>query len=157
MTESASYWAAAAATWWIGFFPLAELYIALPAGLAMGLDYGSAVFWTVFGNATPLFVIRFGFQWLMSRPRIGTFLERNVARRVSERWRARLELNPLWLIVLTPLAGVWATAVLCETIRLKPTAWLSWSVLSVVLFSIATAVLVHAGLLATRAVTDAII
>jgi hypothetical protein len=24
-----SYWAAAAATWWIGFFPLAELYIAV--------------------------------------------------------------------------------------------------------------------------------
>lgn len=146
---TAGYWAAAAATWWIGFFPLTELYIAVPAAIAMGLDYPSAVFWTVFGNATPLVAVRLLFDRLMQHQRLGPFLDRNVARRVSDRWRDRLERNPVWLFLLTPLAGVWATAVVSESMRLKPMAWLSWSALSVVIFSTIAAALVHLGLLAT--------
>jgi hypothetical protein len=145
------YWGAAAATWWIGFFPLAELYIAVPAGVALGLDYPSAVLWTLFGNYAPILVIRLAFDRMMRHASIGQFLQNKVARRVSSRWRERLERNPLWLLLLTPLAGVWATAVACEAARLKPVAYLLWTFLSILIFSMATAVLLKLGLMATGA------
>jgi len=43
------YIAKAFAAWFIGFFPYFEIYVAVPAAIAMGLDYFSAVTWSVFG------------------------------------------------------------------------------------------------------------
>jgi hypothetical protein len=36
------YAAKAATAWFVGFFPLFEIYLAVPAAVAMGLDYVSA-------------------------------------------------------------------------------------------------------------------
>lgn len=37
------YLARAAAAWFVGFFPLAEIYVAVPAAMAAGLDDVSVV------------------------------------------------------------------------------------------------------------------
>jgi hypothetical protein len=54
------YWAKAISVWFIGFFPLAEIYVAVPAGIAMGLDTGSAVLWGSAGNYAPVLLLHYG-------------------------------------------------------------------------------------------------
>lgn len=45
----------AASAWFMGFFPMLEIYIAIPATMLMGLDTISAIFWAGLGNFFYLF------------------------------------------------------------------------------------------------------
>jgi hypothetical protein len=43
----------------VGFMPMAEIYVAVPAGLAIGLSPASAVAWSVAGNWAPIPLVHF--------------------------------------------------------------------------------------------------
>jgi uncharacterized membrane protein len=132
----------AATVWTVGFVPLTELYIAVPTGMALGLDPVSAVLWTVLGNYAPVLLIHWAYERLRRMPQLAAWFDRLASRR----WRERIETGgPLAIILLTPLAGVWATAVTMKALRIDSNGFLLWSFVSVVGFSALTAVLVGLG------------
>lgn len=65
----------AAAAWFMGFFPYFEIYVAVPAAIALGLDYVSAVAWSVFGNYTPVLLIHFLYKQMIKNERINRWFE----------------------------------------------------------------------------------
>ena len=72
--SAAEYVAAAAITWLIGFLPLFEVYVAIPVGLAAGLDPVSATAWAAFGNIVPLYLVDLGYERLRQHERIDRWL-----------------------------------------------------------------------------------
>ena len=68
------YAAKAATAWFLGFFPFFEIYVAVPAAIAMGLDPVSAVIWTVLGNYLPVPLIVIFYRQLLNHQRLGPWL-----------------------------------------------------------------------------------
>lgn len=132
----------AATVWFVAFVPIFELYIAVPTGIALGLDPVSAVIWTVAGNWPPALLVHWGYERLRQVGRVGRWFEQLA----TGRWRRSLEAGgPLWILLLTPLAGIWAMAVTAKVAGLRARMFLLWSFVSVFGFSVVTAALVVAG------------
>ena len=70
------YAAKAFGAWFLGFFPLAEIYIAVPAAMSTGLDDASVILWSVFGNFTPALLIISLDQLLRKNDWISTRLDK---------------------------------------------------------------------------------
>ena len=68
------YLAAAALTWAVGFIPLFEIYVAIPVGLAAGLDPLSTTFLAALGNILPLYVVNVGYEWLRQHQHVDRWL-----------------------------------------------------------------------------------
>lgn len=133
----------AAVTWLVGFAPQFEVYIAVPAGIALGMDYVSAVAWAVFGNftAVPVTLLFFGqirrIQWL----------NRLVERRYTEEQQQRLNRYGAWFVVAaTPLVGVWVVAVMARIAGMSPATLLISSFASVVFYGIVVALMLWGGI-----------
>lgn len=140
MTE---YWAKAFAVWFIGFFPLAEIYVAVPAGMAMGLDVVSAVVWGSAGNYAPVLLLHYGYEALARQPRLAGWL----ARLSSEGARARLERHGFWFVLLvTPWTGVWIMAATVKLFGMRQRPFLVASLLSIVGYAVAIGALLAAGI-----------
>lgn len=105
----------AAGAWFLGFFPLAEIYVAVPAAMASGLDDLSVLFWTVLGNFTPVLLIHALYNGLMNVPRIRDWF----ARLVSERAKAHINRWGMAIVLLiTPWIGIWAMAVTAKAVQM---------------------------------------
>ena len=136
------YLAKAFSVWLIGFFPLAEIYVAVPAGLAMGLDAVSTVVWSATGNIAPVFLLHFGYEALARIPRVGRWLERLA----SPRLRETLDRRGGWfLLVATPWIGVWIVAASARLLGMRPDRILLYSSVSVILYAIALTALITFG------------
>lgn len=103
--------------WFLGFFPLAEIYIAVPAALASGLDDVSVIFWTVLGNFTPVLLIGMSHRWLMQSERIRGWL----SRLTSDKIRARVDRYGILIVLLiTPWTGIWVMTMTARTLGMNP-------------------------------------
>lgn len=103
--------------WFLGFFPLAEIYIAVPAALASGLDDVSVIFWTVLGNFTPVLLIGVSHRWLMQSERIRGWL----SRLTSDKIRARVDRYGILIVLLiTPWTGIWVMTMTARTLGMNP-------------------------------------
>ena len=105
--SAVEYIAAAALAWLVGFLPLFEIYIAIPVGLAAGLDPVSATVWSAFGNIVPLWLVDLGYERLRRVERIDHYLaklRRERVERILDRW------GFIAVFVATPLLGVWTMA-----------------------------------------------
>ncbi|NBD17321.1 MAG: hypothetical protein GVY04_14630 [Cyanobacteria bacterium] len=60
----ADYFAQSLTVFFMGFFPYAEIYLAIPAGLALGLDPVSTVAFGVMGNFAPIPFIHYSYEQL---------------------------------------------------------------------------------------------
>ncbi|MBA2663218.1 MAG: small multi-drug export protein [Bradymonadaceae bacterium] len=140
MTE---YLAKALATWLIAFFPLAEIYVAVPSAMAMGLDPLSAVAWSVFGNYVPVFVVYVAYSQILRIPRFGPWLER----RASATVRDRLDRHGFWFVVLiTPWIGVWIVALVVRLFGMDARRFFLSSFISIALYAIVIAAAISLGL-----------
>ncbi len=138
----ADYLARALGAWFVGFFPLAEIYVAVPAALAVGLDPLSTVFWTVFGNFTPLLLIQFGYHNLLRLPRLRRWLESLV----SERAKRSIDRYGVWFVLLlTPWTGVWVMGVTAKALRMNGAVLLGAGLVSITLYAVALVLLISAG------------
>jgi uncharacterized membrane protein len=138
----ADYLARALGAWFVGFFPLAEIYVAVPAALAVGLDHLSTVFWTVFGNFTPLLLIHFGYNNLLRLPRLRRWLESLV----SERAKRAIDRYGVWFVLLlTPWTGVWVMGVTAKALRMKGAVLLGAGLISITVYAVALVFLINAG------------
>lgn len=141
------YIASAATVWFLGFFPLFEIYVAIPAGVAMGLDPASNVAWSVFGNFTPILLIHYGYGQLRRVTRVRDWLDR----RSSERFRRWLDRWGVWcVLVVTPWTGVWIMAATMRSLGMDSARFLVYSLASILIYAVALVALIELGVSALR-------
>lgn len=136
------YIAKAAGVWFTGFFPLAEIYVAVPAGIAVGLDYVSVVFWSVFGNITPILLIVLFYEQMMRHDR----LRRWLSRFSSDKFKARIDKYGTWFVLLvTPWTGVWVMAVTAKALSMDSRRLVIYACISVFVYAVVIVLLIGAG------------
>ncbi len=102
----------AATAWFLGFFPYFEIYVTVPAAIALRLDYFSAVFWSSLGNFAAVPVILIFYKQLMRINRLRNWLEKRTA---SERYRKNLDRYGVpFVLLMTPIVGVWVMAAMAK-------------------------------------------
>ena len=137
------YVAAAALAWLVGFLPLFEIYVAVPVGLAAGLDPVSATFWSAFGNIVPLWLVDLGYERLRRIERVDHYLaklRRKRVERILDRW------GFLAVFVATPLLGVWTMALAAKGLGMTSRPFLVASSISVLIYAIIITVSIELGL-----------
>ncbi len=130
------YVARAASAWFLGFFPFFEIYVAVPAAFALGLDPLSAVVWPVLGNVTPVFLIVFGYERLMRVERVRRWLHDRRSVRF-ERWIDRY--GAPFVLLATPWIGVWAVAATAQALGMQRGILVGFAVISITVYAIAIA------------------
>jgi uncharacterized membrane protein len=127
--------------WFLGFFPLAEIYIAVPAGL----DNASIIFWSVFGNFVPVLLITGLYETLTRNERLRTWLDGLL----SEKAQGRIHRYGVWFVlVATPFIGVWAMSVTAKALGMDSRRYVIAAFLSILIYATATLVLIRLGLAA---------
>ena len=137
------YVAAAALAWLVGFLPLFEVYVAIPVGLAVGLDPVSVTFWAAFGNIVPLFLVDLGYERLRRVERMDHYLaklRRERVERILDRWG--------WVAVFaaTPLLGVWTMALAAKGLGMATRSFLVAATISVIAYAVIIAFSIELGL-----------
>ena len=141
--SAVEYVAAAALAWLIGFLPLFEIYVAIPVGLAAGLDPVSATFWSAFGNIVPLYLVDLGYERLRQIERVDHYLSklrRERVERILDRWGA------LAVVVATPLLGVWTMALAAKGLGMSTRPFLIASTISVAAYAVIITLSILLGL-----------
>lgn len=136
------YWLEALGAWFLGFFPLAEIIVAVPAAMATGLDHTSVLFWTVLGNFTPVVLITALYDVLYRNTRIAAWLDRLL----SEKARERVNRYGIWFVLFgTPWTGVWAMSVTAKCLGMDSKRFVLASFVSIVAYAVAILLIVRAG------------
>lgn len=141
----------AATAWFIGFVPFFGIYVAVPAAIALELDYVSAIVWASLGNFTPVLLIVLAFERLCKVPRLGPWLET----RSSERFQRLADRYGMWLVLfITPFIGVWALAVTGISLGMNRYKLLVFSGISILLYALVTSIGVALGVEAFYEITE---
>ena len=141
--SAVEYVAAAALAWLVGFLPLFEIYVAIPVGLASGLDPVSATFWAAFGNIVPLYLVDLGYERLRRIERVDHYLSklrRARVERILDRW------GMIAVFVATPLLGVWTMALAAKGLGMATRPFLIASTISVSLYAVLITLSILLGL-----------
>ncbi len=136
------YLTRAFSTWFAGFFPLAEIYVAVPAALAIGMDSASVIFWAVLGNYTPVLLIHYGYEQLSRSRRIAAWLDRLYSEKLKSRIQ-RYEIG--FVLLMTPWTGVWVMTVTAKILRMRPARFLVASFVSVLVYAVLLVFLINSG------------
>lgn len=136
------YVAKAFAAWFIGFFPYFEIYVAVPAAIAMGLDYFSAVIWSVFGNYTPVVLIYFLYEQMIKNERINKWF----TKWTSEKFKKSVDKHGSWIVlIVTPWTGVWVMTVTMIAFKMDAKKLLLYSLISITVYAVVIAMLIAIG------------
>ena len=141
--SAVEYVAAAALAWLVGFLPLFEIYVAIPVGLAAGLDPVSATFWSAFGNIVPLWLVDLGYERLRQIERVDHYLSklrRERVERILDRW------GVVAIFVATPLLGVWTMALAAKGLGMSSRPFLIASSVSVAAYAVVITASIMLGL-----------
>jgi uncharacterized membrane protein len=140
------YLTKALTVWWIGFFPYFEVYAAVAAGMAMGLDAVSSIAWGVLGNFTPIPLLLWGYTRLLRIPQLRAWLIR-LERRGGKKVKQAFDRYGAWfLILMTPILGSWTIAVVAPITGIHPRRTLLFSLAGITLYGIATAIAIAYGM-----------
>ena len=137
------YIAAAALAWLVGFLPLFEIYVAIPVGLAAGLDPVSATLWSALGNILPLYLVDLGYERLRRHERIDHWLSKLRRKRVE---RALDRYGWIAVFAATPLLGVWTMALAAKTLGMATRPFLLASTVSVFVYAVLITASIELGL-----------
>jgi uncharacterized membrane protein len=141
--EIIKYIGAAFSTWFVGFFPYFEIYIAVPAGFAAGLNWFDAFFWASLGNWMVIPFVDICYEWLMRFK----FMNKIAEKSLNGKWQDRIEKYGSWFILLlTPLAGVWTIAVIAKVLKFNRAKLLIYSAISVWVTGLIIAILIINGI-----------
>ena len=133
----------ASTAWFIGFFPLFEIYIAVPAGIAAGLPWFDAFLWATLGNWMVIPFIDLCYDWLMRFD----FMKNLNEKSLSKKWEGRIESHGAWLIIfLTPLAGVWAIGLIAKALKYKRIELWLYTGISISVTGLIIAILTNMGI-----------
>ncbi|MEK4300329.1 small multi-drug export protein [Oceanobacillus sp. FSL W8-0428] len=132
----------AASAWFMGFFPMLEIYVAIPASMVMGLDAVSSIIWAGFGNFLPVPMIAFFYQLLAKSERIKKWLDKLA----NSKYKYRIEKQgPLVVVLLTPIIGSWAVAVIANGIGMNKLKLFISAGASILIYGVIIAVLTYYG------------
>lgn len=127
----------------IGFFPNAEIYIAIPTGLAMELDIVSTVIWGIMGNFIPIPFVHYSYEQLFKIPRLAKWLNRLA----SERVRIKVENGGFWFyLFMTPIIGTWTMGLVLKMLQIHPQKFFVPTFLSVTISALLIAILLALGI-----------
>ena len=133
------YIAKAFAAWFIGFFPYFEIYVAVPVAIAMGLDYFSAVTWSVFGNYTPVILIHFFYEQIIKSERINRWF----GKLTSEKFKQKVDKYGSWFVlIITPWIGIWVMVVTMKVFKMDDKKLILYSFISITAYAVVIAVLI---------------
>ncbi|MCC5878002.1 MAG: small multi-drug export protein [Candidatus Sumerlaeia bacterium] len=136
------YIAKSFSVFFVGFFPFAEIYVAVPAGFALGLDPASVIVWSIVGNFLPVLLIQWFHDVLLRIPRFGPWL----GGLASEKVKDRLDRHGFWFVVLaTPWIGVWVVAAVLRLLDMDPRKAVLSILIGVVGYAVVIAGLIMAG------------
>jgi uncharacterized membrane protein len=129
--------------WLLGFFPLAEIYVAIPAAMAMGLDPVSVFFWCVFGNFTPLLLIHFFYEQMARNERLQHWLNRLS----SPKFKQKVDSHGTWFVLIaTPWTGVWVMGMTAKLLGMDTRKLLWTSLVSITIYGIVLVALIQSGI-----------
>ncbi|MFD1066552.1 MULTISPECIES: small multi-drug export protein [Oceanobacillus] len=138
-----NYLSLAATAWFIGFFPMTEIYIAVPVTMAMGLDTVSSIVWSSIGNFLPVPLIAFFYSLLAKSKRIKKWMDKLA----ESKYKKRIEKQgPLVVLLITPIVGSWAMAVIANGVGMNKINLFLSAGGSILLYGIILAVLTHYGI-----------
>ncbi len=139
----AEYISKALGAWFLGFFPLAEIYIAVPAAVATGLDDLSVLVWTIFGNFTPVLLVTALYTQLIRIPRVRVWFEWLI----NEKAQERINKYGVWFVLLmTPTLGVWAMSVTAKVLRMNTTRYVAAAFISITVWAVVILIALRAGI-----------
>lgn len=132
----------------VGFAPFLEIYLAVPAAMALGLDVVSAVLWSALGNFLPVPFVGVLYDRISPTSRFREWLDR----RISERFRRLVDRHGSWFVlVITPLIGSWAVAVTGVAVGMNRRQLVLYSAVSILAYAVLIAAAVSLGIDLTRA------
>jgi uncharacterized membrane protein len=129
--------------WFMGFFPMLEIYLAIPSVMAMGLDPVSAVLWASFGNFIPVPLLVFFSEQLARIGWIGRRLEKMANSRFSQ-WIQRWGYYAI--VLFTPIISSWVVGMLGSTLGLNKSRLFTAAAVSILLYGILIALLTGLGI-----------
>lgn len=137
------YLAQAFSAWFVGFFPLAEIYVAIPAAIALGLDDFSVIFWGVLGNFTPALLVNFLYEQLIRIERVNKWMRRMISEQAEE----RINRWGFWFVLLaTPWTGIWIMAVTAKALKMERSRFLIAAFISILVYAIAILLTIRFGM-----------
>ena len=129
-------------SWFMGFFPMFEIYGAVPASYLLGLGIISSVVWAVYGNLLPVLVIHYGYEYLNTYPRIKKWL----GRVSSEKVQQRMNRYGIWaVLILTPWTGIWAMAITARALGMSIGRLFLFASISIIMYAIVIVVTMDIG------------
>lgn len=138
-----NYITLAASAWFMGFFPMLEIYLAIPAAVVMGLDPVSAVIWGGLGNFFPIPFIAFFHHLLLKIKPVKRWLDKLS----DSKYKEKIEKHgALFVLLLTPLMGSWVVGVIANGLGMKKAKLFISSAVSILIYGIVIAVLSHFGM-----------
>lgn len=128
----------------LGFLPIAEGNVAVPVGLALGMNPVSAVLLSVLGTTTQTLLTRGLAGWLFTLPAVAGWWERKLAARM-ERIFARAGVTWVILVGIPWLGGV-PTALGAQLAGIGPARYARWAIGGLFLHAGVLALLIRLGL-----------
>lgn len=129
--------------WFMGFFPLFEIYLAIPSTMALGLDMVSSIVWSGLGTfiAIPFIVYFFDFlsriQWM----------KRFLLKMAKSKYSEKIRKNSFWFILLaTPIVGTWTIGVIGKLTDMNKHSLLLVSAISITIYGILIGILTQLGI-----------
>lgn len=98
----------AATAWFMGFFPLFEIYLAVPASMGLGLDIVSAILWSWLGNFTVIPFTSYFYDRLTKFNKINNFFNKLANSKSSKKLNSG---GFIIVLIATPMFGSWAIGV----------------------------------------------
>lgn len=139
-----TYIEGAVVAWVVGFLPLTEIYVAVPAAMAVGLDGVSAVVWSVFGNITPVVLIAVFYERLLRNPRFNRWMTRISGR--SETFQRRINrYGAVAILFIAPITGVWVLSASAKALGMDNARLLIFTTISITIYGVLIAITVQAG------------
>ena len=129
--------------WFMGFFPLFEIYVAIPSSMALVLDMLSAVLWACLGNFIAIPVIVYFYDSLSRINKVNTYFQKLSGSRFSGKVRNG---SMLFILIGTPIVGSWAIGVLGKVIGLDKKRLFLYSGLSIGVYGILIGMLTKLGI-----------
>jgi uncharacterized membrane protein len=127
----------AASVYGLGFLPIAEGNVAVPVGLALGMNPVFAVCVSVFGTTTQTLLVRGLASWLLSHPRLAAWWERRQRGRIGRLFAWK---KATWVVLVgIPWLGGVPTALGAQLAGISTSRYARWAISGLVL---------HAGILA---------
>ncbi|WP_167578615.1 small multi-drug export protein [Jeotgalibacillus proteolyticus] len=128
--------------WLMGFLPMLEIYVALPASMLMGLDPMSCVFWTALGNFMPIPIILYFYDTLRKWKKASRLLNKME----NHRFNRTLIQHGAWMVLLaTPIIGSWTVGILGRSLGMSKTKLFVVSLCSICMYSVILVIITMLG------------